>query len=679
MTEAMTEAGIFVTGTDTGIGKTTVSALLVSALHQSGIPCGYFKPVQTGTETDAEQVRALVQGRFSLPDSVLIPNPVYAFPEPIAPHRAAALHGVKINLEVISSRWQELTTVTDSAVKRPWIVEGAGGLLVPLGADTSFRDLTRKLGLRILVVASTRLGTINHTLLTIEAARNHGNEIAGIVWVGDEDPTLEQDLSQNFRSLGLSSLLQIRVPHFAAVDSNTIHAHSSRIFPVSILKLLFGDSGQTQNTESGASLTDRDQQSVWHPFSQHGLKQPILPVRSAHGAYVELENGKKILDGISSWWVNIHGHSHPSIASAISRQAARMEHMIFAGFTHEPGVALAELLLRETSLRKAEFTKVFYSDNGSTCVEVALKMAFQYHYNRGSRTRTRFLALRNSYHGDTLGAMAVGEPDGFHTPFRKLLPQVDFLDLSDDQAMNSLEWLSTQLKENPELYAGFIFEPLVQGAAGMLRIEADVLNAAMEICRKHDVLTIGDEVFTGFYRTGKAFAFEHLKKAPELLCLSKGITGGFLPLAVTLASEKVFQAFYSSDLRKGFLHGHSYTANPLACAAALESWKLLQEPACQASIEMIVRKTRLWTDTLRTHPQVKTTRCLGTIGAIELHGDEAYLDLPIAPSSRTVGARALERGVLLRPLGRVLYSVPPYCVTEQELDLIYQTMGEIIQ
>jgi adenosylmethionine-8-amino-7-oxononanoate aminotransferase len=262
------------------------------------------------------------------------------------------------------------------------------------------------------------------------------------------------------------------------------------------------------------------------------------------------------------------------------------------------------------------------------------------------------------------------------------LPQVDFIDLSADHAISSLEWLAKHLEKNPELYAGFIFEPLVQGAAGMLRIPAEALDAAIELCRKHEILTIGDEVFTGFYRTGKAFAFEYLRRAPDLLCLSKGITGGFLPLAVTLASERIFEAFLSAEIRKGFLHGHSYTANPIAYAAALESWRLLQEPECQARIEMVSRRTRFWTEKLKTHPRVNATRCLGTIGAIELRGSESYLEAHSSdsiPPPQTLTARALKKGVLLRPLGRVLYAVPPYCVTSEEVDLIYQTMGETIE
>jgi adenosylmethionine-8-amino-7-oxononanoate aminotransferase len=390
-------------------------------------------------------------------------------------------------------------------------------------------------------------------------------------------------------------------------------------------------------------------------------------VKSGKGAYLDLEDGTKVLDGISSWWVNLHGHSHPEIARAIYQQAQKLEHVIFSGFTHDPAVELAETLLNATRQRGALYEKVFYSDNGSTAVEAALKMAYQYHQNRGETSRQKFIALKHSYHGDTLGAMAVSEPEGFHQVFQKILPRVDFVEAGD---LGQLEQL---LSRDVSGYAAFIFEPMIQGAGGMRMYRADYLRDAVSLCRRYGVLTIGDEVFTGFYRSGKCFAFEHAGVAPDLLCLSKGITGGFLPLAVTLVTESVFSAFVSQEVSRAFLHGHSYTANPIACAAALESWRILQEPECLSRIEEISIETQKQMKRLEGVRGVRSTRCLGTVGAVELDTQLTYM----SGTSHSWMQRAVKRGVLLRPLGNVLYAVPPYCVDEAEITKIYETVEEL--
>lgn len=424
-------------------------------------------------------------------------------------------------------------------------------------------------------------------------------------------------------------------------------------------------------TKQGLSLVERDKRVLWHPYTQHGLESPLLPIQSASGAYLKLSNGQEVLDGISSWWVNLHGHSEPRIVRAIQNQASQLEHVLFAGMTHEPAVRLAETLLHYPPIQQAGLARVFYSDNGSTAVEVALKMAFQSHLNQGNKGRDRFLALSNAYHGDTFGAMAVGEPTGFHSPFRKLLPQVDFI------APGDLDALKSALEQKGRQYAGFIFEPLVQGAAGMKMYTADYLKQAVELCQAEQILTICDEVFTGFFRTGKCFAFEYGGIRPDILCLSKGITGGFLPLAVTLASEAVFESFLFKDVRKAFLHGHSYTANPIACAAALESWDILQSSECQYRIQRICETTQESMALFNGHSLVKNVRSLGTIGVVEVIEDLGH-DYYTSGLS-TLRQFAIERGVFIRPLGNVIYSVPPYCLSPTEVGKIYQTIFDWLQ
>jgi adenosylmethionine-8-amino-7-oxononanoate aminotransferase len=432
----------------------------------------------------------------------------------------------------------------------------------------------------------------------------------------------------------------------------------------------------TQLNWNATPLSQGDHQYVWHPYWQHGLEMPILPVASAKGAYLTLESGEKVLDAISSWWVNLHGHAHPVLAHTLSQQALQLEHVIFSGFTHRPAVELAQTLLEYPEFKQRKLSRAFYSDNGSTAVEAALKMAFQYHHNQGEMRRTRFLALRNAYHGDTLGAMAVGEPTGFHAQFRRLMPAVDFIDPTDKS-----QWITLFEKHGHE-YAAFIYEPLIQAAAGMKWVDLKFLEEVLDHCQRFGILTICDEIFTGFYRTGKCFALEYSNQIrPDFICLSKGLTGGFLPLAMTLTTEAVFEKFTSTEMRQAFLHGHSYTANPIACAVALASWQILHSDACQKQIQQIAEVTAAEISALNGHPFVRSARYLGTIGAVELETEMNYFS-----SGKTTPLRpgmllqlALKRGVLLRPLGNVLHAVPPYCCTVGEIKRIYRTLREVME
>lgn len=415
-------------------------------------------------------------------------------------------------------------------------------------------------------------------------------------------------------------------------------------------------------------LLARDRRVMWHPYTQHGIEHTFLPVACAQGAWLMLQDGRLILDAISSWWANLHGHGHPAIAQAIFDQAHQLEHVMFAGFTHAPAVTLAEILVEATQRRGAALTRCFYTDNGSTAVEAALKMAYQYHRNRGDFNRTRFLSLSDAYHGDTLGSMALSARGHYHRHFADLLPAVDFIPTSD------LNYLEDQLRLCGDQYAAFIVEPLVQGAAGMVMYSAQFLAAAANLCQQYGILLICDEVFTGFYRTGTCFAFEQAQLQPDLLCLSKGITGGFLPLGVTLATEAIFNAFQSTQIEQAFLHGHTFYANPLACAASLTSWRLLHLPETQAAIARISEQTAAWIERLADYERAENPRALGTIGALNLRGVEGYY----SEVKLRIRDFALRHHVLLRPLGSVLYAVPPYCVTEQELDLIYYVMEAIL-
>ena len=417
------------------------------------------------------------------------------------------------------------------------------------------------------------------------------------------------------------------------------------------------------------SLLDRDRAFVWHPYTQMKTAAPPLPIVRGQGVYLYTEDGTKLLDGTSSWWVNIHGHAHPRLGQAIAEQAKRLEHVIFAGATHEPAVDLAERLV---GALPAGLTRIFYSDNGSTAVEAAIKMAVQYWQNVDQPARTRIVALHHAYHGDTVGAMSVSDESVFTKAFSSLLFPVDRVDPSG---------VERHLDEHGDRVAAVIVEPMLQGAGGMIMWPAESLARVRECCYRHGVLMIADEVLTGFGRTGRMFACEHAAVTPDIMCLSKALTAGYLPMAVTAVTNAVYEGFLSDDRAKTFFHGHSFTANPLACAVALASLDLIEEGNVLARIGRLEQQLRDGFAPLAQLPMVGDVRVLGGVGAIELVPDAAtkdtggYLD--------TIGPRLytafLERGLLLRPLGNVLYFMPPYVITDAEVDWVIGCIGEVVK
>lgn len=407
-----------------------------------------------------------------------------------------------------------------------------------------------------------------------------------------------------------------------------------------------------------------DKNYIWHPFTQMKTAAPPLHVVRAKDCTLYTADGKEYIDAISSWWVNIHGHCNEIIANAIAEQAKTLEHVIFAGFTHTPAIALSEKLIH---LLPNNFAKVFFSDDGSTSVEVALKMAIQYWHNQGKEKKT-IIAFENAYHGDTFGAMSVAERNAFNAAFGPYLFDVKRLPLPNQQNIETVKQQFTAIaKENNT--AAFIFEPLVQGAAGMLMYEAACLDELIALAHEHHITCIADEVMTGFGRTGKNFAIEYLQNKPDIICLSKGITGGFMPLGVTVCNQKIYDAFYADDKMKTFFHGHSYTANPIACAAANASMDILRNAVCQQQIEGIASSHRFFAPAVAGHPFVKDIRQLGTIIAIELNTAEHSSYFNNIQSAAT--QYYLDNGVFLRPLGNIVYIMPPYCITPDELQKVY--------
>jgi adenosylmethionine-8-amino-7-oxononanoate aminotransferase len=426
-------------------------------------------------------------------------------------------------------------------------------------------------------------------------------------------------------------------------------------------------------TTPPASLLSRDLQSIWHPFTPLPDNTKVISLSGAKGVYLHTTDGRKILDAISSWWVNLHGHSHEYIAQAIYKQASTLEHVIFAGFTHEPAVRLAERLLE---ILPENQSKVFYSDNGSTCVEVALKMAFQYWHNQGI-SKKKVMAIEGAYHGDTFGAMSVGDRSPFSAPFAPYLFEVEFIPFPENNpsSTQSLIRSFTQLAQTGEV-AAFVYEPLVQGAAGMRMYAADVLNQLLSIAKEHHILCIADEVMTGFGRTGKLFASHYCETQPDIMCLSKGLTGGTMALGVTTCTEEVMQPYRSDDLMKTFFHGHSFTANPIACAAANASLDLLLTDQCQENIRRITEKHISFMENIAQHPSVIDARAMGVILAIEVKtsADTSYFN----EVRNSLYDFFMARNILLRPLGNIVYILPPYIITNEELDIIYAAIMELL-
>lgn len=410
------------------------------------------------------------------------------------------------------------------------------------------------------------------------------------------------------------------------------------------------------------SLQEKDKQYIWHPFTQMQNAQNILPVVKAEGLYLFTEDGKKIMDAVSSWWTNVHGHSHPHIAKALNEQFKTLDHVIFAGFTHPKAIELAERIINKLPF----LDKVFFSDDGSTSVEVAIKMAFQYWYNK-KEPKTKIVAFKNAYHGDTFGAMSVGGRDTFNNPFNPFLFDVEFIDVpTTGNEENVIEQLIDKVQHND--VAAFIFEPLVQGSAGMVMYSPEVLNQLINICGKHKVITIADEVMTGFGRTGKFFATDYITNKPDIVCLSKGLTGGVLPLGLTVCTNDIYNAFLSNDHSNTFFHGHSFTGNALSCAAACASLDIFEEQNTWNQIEMIIDSHKKFAKKLSNHKTFKEIRQTGTILALEIeNGESSYFN-----NLRDILYHYfLENNILLRPLGNVLYILPPYCIKQEELARIY--------
>ncbi|MCB7482199.1 adenosylmethionine--8-amino-7-oxononanoate transaminase [Christiangramia sediminis] len=418
------------------------------------------------------------------------------------------------------------------------------------------------------------------------------------------------------------------------------------------------------------SLADRDKKHLWHPLTQHKTSPEMLPIKKAKGCILTDDNGKEYIDGISSWYTAVYGHCNQYITSKVAEQMQNLDQVVFSGFTHEPAIKLSEALIE---ILPEGQQKLFFNDNGSTATEIGIKMALQYHHNLGN-DRKVMLAFEEGFHGDTFGAMSVSGLSVYNGAFEDHFIKVKRIPVpSGDNNQEVIKALKKIISEHN--LAGFIYEPLIQGAAAMKFHDADGLNEILKICRENEIVLVADEVMTGFGKTGKYFASDYMEEKPDVVCMSKALTAGLLPMGLTSCSQKIYEAFYSDDLAKGLFHGHTYTANPLACTAALAAVELLVSEEMQVNIQNITKANLEFVDKLKDHPKLKNVRSKGVIFAFELD----------VKTDRYGGLRnqlfkfCMDRGVFLRPLGNTIYIVPPYVISEKELQKLYSVIEDLLR
>lgn len=418
------------------------------------------------------------------------------------------------------------------------------------------------------------------------------------------------------------------------------------------------------------TLKQRDKNHIWHPLTQHKLHPETIAITKAKGCMLFDEDGNEYIDAIASWYTCMYGHCNPYITEKVADQMRVLDQVVFSGFTHEPAVKLSEALI---DILPNNQNKLFFSDNGSTSVEIGIKMALQYHFNRGEKRKV-LIAFEDGFHGDTFGAMSVSGLSVYNGPFEDFFLDVKRIPTPNgdnhDTILNQLKLLATTHK-----IAGFVYEPLVQGAAAMKMHNADGLNKILNFCNSQNIITVADEVMTGFGKTGKHFASDHLATKPDIMCLSKALTGGLLPMAITSCSQDIYDAFYSDDLSKGLFHGHTYSANPLSCTAALAGIDLLKSDDIQNNIIRIIASHQEFGKHIQNHPKVASIRQTGIIFALDLDIEmERYGNL-----RDKLFQFFMKNGVFLRPLGNTIYIQAPYVISKEQLQKVYQIVEDALE
>lgn len=421
-----------------------------------------------------------------------------------------------------------------------------------------------------------------------------------------------------------------------------------------------------------AGIGERDQKHIWHPLVQHKLHPKMLAIAKAKGAVLTDENGKEYIDGIASWYTCMYGHCNDFIIEKVHAQMQQLDQVVFSGFTHEPAVQLSEELIK---ILPRNQQKVFFNDNGSTATEIGIKMALQFHHNQGHK-RNVLLAFEDGFHGDTLGAMSVSSLSVYNGAFEEHFLKVVRIPTPDGENTAEILAMLKMLSQEHQI-AGFIYEPLVQGAAAMLIHDADGLNEILKFCKQNEIICVADEVMTGFGKTGSYFASDYMETKPDVICMSKALSAGMIPMGMTSCTQEIYDAFYDDDVAKGLFHAHTYSGNPLACAAALAGMELLTSEEMQENIKRIIKAHQVFDKRIKTHPKVKTTRQQGVIFVLEVKNTDN--------EGHYGGLRDklfdffMKNGVSLRPLGNTIYILPPYVITDEQLKKIYDTIEEALE
>ena len=676
---------VFVAGTGTDVGKTVVTAALLRALRGLGVAAQAVKPVQTGVSVeertrggrhepgplpgDAGTCAAAVAGLDGAP-GVAPAAVLRTFALPASPHLAAAEEGVTLEAaglaRSIHEHWAGLAPPADLL-----LLETAGGLLAPLNAREGMLDLMGAVGCPVILVVRNELGALNHALLSLAALRRQGLALAAVVAVEPPEAVREASgqaiLEDNIRYLGERLATDwpgaglFLLPRAPLPQPDAWRMLAEALLPLArALRDGLAHCGACETSAArAANLEARDHAALWHPYASATHLPPLETAALSHHDRIVLADGRELVDGMSSWWAAVHGYNHPRLLAALRAQAGRMPHVMFGGLTHAPAVTLGERLL---AAMPEGLERLFFADSGSVAVEVALKMALQCQQGRGERRRTRFLAPRGGYHGDTLGAMSVCDPvTGMHSLFSGLLPRQLFMErprcrFDAPFTADALEDARRVFVEHGGEIAAVILEPVVQGAGGMWFYHPDYLRGLADLCRAEGALLIFDEIATGFGRTGRFFAAEWAGVSPDILCCGKALTGGMLTLAATACTAAV-----AEDICRGgrvFMHGPTFMGNPLACAVAGASLDILAENRWQEQVAGLERGLAAGLAPCRGLPGVADVRVLGAIGVVEM----------TAPVNTAALQRFfVERGVWIRPFGRLIYLMPPYITPPEDV------------
>lgn len=659
-----------VIGTGTDVGKTVVTAGLLRAAHDSGLLVQAVKPVQTGCARGSD-------GEYEAPDLAVYreacpaarSSALFCFADPCSPHLAASEGGTALGVDAILQAIKAQRGASDYM-----LVEGAGGLLVPLNERESFADLAMALDCRIVLVAANRLGAINHVFLTLDALRLRGLSVAAVVMT-EVDPgdgtALESRIRQDNRAVVRRAVGEetpvAELRFYNNLASGGWQSIAGQLKPV-VDHLLTLQSDASKAIEEALEF---DKNHLWHPYAPTHPPTPVWLAEKTSGMKIRLANGRELVDGMSSWWAAVHGYNHPDLVGELQKQAARMPHVMFGGLTHTPAIELAKKLV---AMMPDGLDRVFFADSGSVAVEVALKMAVQYQHAKGRPEKCCIASALGGYHGDTIGAMSVCDPEnGMHGLFSGIVPKQLFVPRPasrfdgefDAGEMQPLEQL---FADHGDEIAAFIIEPIVQGAGGMWFYHPEYLRRLRMLCDRHDILLILDEIATGFGRTGKLFACGWAEITPDILCLGKALTGGSMTLSAVVAKDDIAVAISCESV---FMHGPTFMANPLACAVAAKSLEILENSPWRERVSALESNLRSGLSLCKKMPGVRDVRVLGAIGVVEMQEPVNTVRL-----QRFFVDKA---GVWIRPFARLIYIMPPFIASENDVLLLTGAVREAVE